>query len=282
MTTPKLILVEGIPGSGKTTTARFVCDWLEQQGKQPLLFQEGDWNHPADFEGVACLTESEYCQLKAEFPAHAGHLAQYARLENEEWFFSYRKMQQEQGEQLPDALITALSRFEIYELPAEKFKRLLLQRWQNFADGAAASEIIYVFECCFLQNPITTLFAQHNLAEDIIRPFVFSLAESLQPLQPLLVYLVPTDVRATLEKIRLERPREWADFVAWYLTGKEYGRDHGLSGFEGVIEFYTMRQRFELQLLDTLPVSSIVLGEAGSGWEGRYKELSAFLESRLK
>ena len=65
----KLILIEGIPGSGKTSAARFICNWLESHGRRPRLFLEGDWQHPADFESVACLDDAEYARLRAQFPA---------------------------------------------------------------------------------------------------------------------------------------------------------------------------------------------------------------------
>ena len=52
--TTKLILVEGLPGSGKTTTAVFVADWLKEHGMETAVFLEGSLDHPADFESVAC------------------------------------------------------------------------------------------------------------------------------------------------------------------------------------------------------------------------------------
>jgi thymidylate kinase len=55
----KLIVVEGIPGSGKTTTANFIKELLDERNISNQLFLEGDLNHPADFESVACLDETE-------------------------------------------------------------------------------------------------------------------------------------------------------------------------------------------------------------------------------
>jgi hypothetical protein len=277
MANTKLILIEGVPGSGKTSTARFICDWLEKHGKRPVLFLEGDWHHPADYESVACLTGPEYTELLEQFPEQASFLAQQTWQEDGEWFFSYRKMQHEHGAHMPDALFETLAHFEIYDLPSDRYRRLLLQNWQKFAARAATEDLVYVFECCFLQNPTTTLLARHNLPEAMVRQHIRALAQAIDPLQPKLIYLARQDVAATLEAVRRERPQAWTDFVTWYLTGQDHGKAHGLSGFEGVIGFYAMRQVFELDLLRTLPISSVVISD-DLDWAARYKNLVLFLE----
>jgi hypothetical protein len=274
-----LILVEGIPGSGKTSAARFVCEWLQNHDKQVALFLEGDLSHPADFESVACLSEPEYAELLARFPEQGDFLAHQARQEAGEWFFSYRKIQHEYGAHIPQALFEALAHFEIYDLAAGQHRRLLLQNWQNFAARAATEDLVYIFECCFMQNPITTLLARHNLPRAIVRQHMLALAEAIGPLQPKLIYLARQDVGATLEAVRRERPQGWADFVTRYLTEQAYGKAHGLRGFEGVISFYAIRQAFELDLLNTLPTSSVVISDE-LDWGARYESLIAFLEER--
>jgi hypothetical protein len=280
MAEPKLILVEGIPGSGKTTAARFVSDWLEKHGKQPALFLEGDWNHPADYESVACLDETEYTELQARFPEFVTFLAENARNENGEWLFSYRRMQHEYSELAPGELFEALARFEIYDLPADKHQRLMRQNWQDFATRAATESLVYVFECCFLQNPLTTLLARHNLSKESVCEHVSALAEIIKPLRPSLIYLAQSDVRATLEKVQAERPQEWADYVTWYLTSGDYGKTRGLNGFDGVIEFYATRQALELDLLKTLPILSTIISDR-TDWIARYDVLTFFLEKEF-
>ena len=279
MSTTKLILIEGIPGSGKTTTARFVCDWLEKRGKHPALFLEGDWHHPADYESVACLTGSEYTELLAQFPDQADFLAHQAWQEDGEWFFRYHELQYEHGDHRPAALFETLARFEIYNLPADRHRRLLLKSWQKFAARAATEDLVYVFECCFLQNPTTTLLAWHNLPEAAVRHHVLSLAQAVGPLQPKLIYLARQDVAATLESSRAERPQGWADFVTWYLTEQDFGQARGLRGFDGVIDFYAMRQALELDILRTLPVSHVILSDS-LDWDVRYENLTFFLEEK--
>lgn len=51
----RLILIEGLPGSGKSTVAEMVSEILKGQGKEVQLFQEGNLDHPADYEGVSFI-----------------------------------------------------------------------------------------------------------------------------------------------------------------------------------------------------------------------------------
>ena len=143
----QLIIVEGIPGSGKTSVAQFIAAWLAARGFEHALYLEGDWKHPADFESVAGLSADQYEELSARFPQQAALLDQQVTVRGSDYFLSYRQIEYEYGEQVPSALIQALARYEIYELPIGEFRRLLLQRWQSFTDLAVQENRIYIFEC---------------------------------------------------------------------------------------------------------------------------------------
>lgn len=60
----KLIIVEGLPGSGKSTTAKIVYDTLKDKGGNAELYSEGSYNHPADFDGVAYFNNKDFNILK--------------------------------------------------------------------------------------------------------------------------------------------------------------------------------------------------------------------------
>lgn len=44
-----LIIIEGLPGSGKSTTAAMIAKELEKKGKQAVCVDEGVPDHPADY-----------------------------------------------------------------------------------------------------------------------------------------------------------------------------------------------------------------------------------------
>lgn len=270
----KLILVEGLPGSGKTTTAVFIANWLQVRGVDTAVFLEGDLNHPADFESVAYLDRQEYVELLAQFPAEADFLQSQVIQEGEGYFFPYRALQQSYPG-LPELLINTLAQYEIYEQPVPTFQRLLRRRWQRFVETAVTGNTTFIFECCFLQNPLTMLLGRHDEPIHVAEAFVLELADVVRGLRPCLIYLHPGEVRATLTRIAGERPSAWLDFVIAYHTQQGHGRAQGWQGFDGLVQFYEMRQTIELSLLPRLPFPHL-LGEH-TNWAQNQEGIARFL-----
>ena len=63
----KLIIIEGLPGSGKSTTAHNVYEVLKNKGINTELYCEGNYNHPADFDGVAYFNSEDFNVLQQEY-----------------------------------------------------------------------------------------------------------------------------------------------------------------------------------------------------------------------
>ena len=278
----KLILLEGVPGSGKSSAGTYLQSFLESAGVPVRFWREGDFEHPADFEGVACLTGRQYGNLLLHHPELKELFEAQLTLRGPDHLLKYRKLQHLYPDQIPPKLIVELSGYDVYDgLPMEEYCRVALQRWCDFETTAETSDEITILECCFLQNPLTVMLARHNADPSVAREQVRKIARLLEPLTPLVIYLQPCDVGAALHHVRAERPREWADFVTWYLTGQAYGKAHNLHGYAGVIQFYEMRQKMEADLLYDLAIRSLVLEHTGREWECCYREIMAFVSPFL-
>ncbi len=268
----RLILVEGIPGAGKTTTAKNLRDKLINEGKDVILYEEG-MSHPADMAWNAYLNEEEYntflekcfkmyehsnktiskAELKNRIEAQARHedshvILAYTRIDFPE--MSYWN------------LISHVASKEICDgrRSLMEFKDIHLKRWSNFCNKALKNDTIYIFECAFLQNHIFELMGVYEKSDEEILSYLKDLIETVKPLNPSIIYIEPISVKKVIMQAAFERKtpdpsrKDWIDEISEWVSNINYGKNHGLIGQEGVFSFCEERLRIDKMVLENLEV----------------------------
>lgn len=251
-----LILVEGIPGAGKSTTARKIEQRLRAQGAKVRCFQEGEL-HPCDLAWHACVPASVYRDLFSTFEEHRDALEHYTPRQGATAYVAYTKL--ELGPDHP--LFTALKRYEPYRgsVSLNEFKALHLSRWCTFAERVKGDEVTYIFECAYFQNHVTELMLTYQEPAESIAAYMQALIETARPLKPHLIYLSPTDIAWVIDHAANERKSEhpgwkdWFDQVIDYIKDSDYGKANRTTGRTGVLEFFERRRRLELDIIEQLP-----------------------------
>lgn len=192
----KLIITEGLPGSGKSTTAALIAEILKKQGKRVVCVDEGE-EHPADYRDY-------------DFPD-----------------------------------------FEIE-------RRMILEKWRSFADSAD-SDTVYVFNCVFLQNPMCETMMRFGMEQAESQKYISEIADIIRPLSPVIIYIDVQDVRAVIENVLDERGKGWLDAVIDYHVSQGYGRQNGLTGFDGYITCLEERKKRETAILKALDIESHII-----------------------
>lgn len=277
----RLILIEGIPGSGKSTLSARLEKWLKAQGLHAKLFGEGD-AHPADLAWNAVLTEEEWQRVHTENPHLAPALKQQTIVEDGLHIVAYTKLGYEQmGASLNDFFAA----HEVYDgrIPLAQFTQLHRKRWAAFGEMAAQTpNTLYLFECAYLQNHVNELFGCHEKDDGTILAHLNALADSVAHLRPLLLYLDQPDPAETVKKVALERVGppgsgrpDWIDLVIAYVESSQYGRTHGLKGYEGVLSFFLERKRIEMALWDDLRMERRIIPNPDDNWDAVFGQMIA-------
>jgi len=274
----KLIIIEGIPGSGKTSTAQFIRDWVEKSGATPSLYLEDAAYHPVDLDSLSYVETEQYERLVTRFSQHWSQLAKIVETAPGGYFAHYRRWEEIYGEPMPDDLFEALIQHDAHDtLPAARYHDLLLERWMRFAARAQTSDNVAIFECCLLQNPLTIFIGKHNYDAAVARSCINELAHIVQDLNPTLIYLRGDSVRQTLQRVIQTRPADWLEFVTWYVTEQEYGKARNLQGLEGVFQFYEMVQAMEDEIVPSMDWKKLVVDNSSWEWERHRRQIENFM-----
>ncbi|MBU5348006.1 hypothetical protein [Paenibacillus lautus] len=248
----KLIMVEGLPGFGKSTTSRMIYDILTERNMETRLVIEGDVDHPADYEGTSCLTEVEFGRLLQAAGSFKEILIERAAKKGSWNLIPYQKLKNEYGTSFPDDLYHSLSKQDIYELPLDLNRRLITERWEAFAEQTLQEPAVMIFECCFIQNPVTVGMVKYDAPDDHVMDYVLELEKAILGLNPVLFYIEQDNLEYAFRKAIRERPEAWSTGFVYYYTQQGYGKQRGLEGVEGTLEVLEARRRLEYRILDSL------------------------------
>ena len=253
--TPKLILIEGLPGSGKSTTAQLVHEILTEKNIKSQLFLEGNLNHPADYDGVACFTQYEYDELLGTYEEFRNLLNNHTIIQGNNYFLEYRKMVNEYGSSIPNELEQAMFKNDIYELSLDQNRKLITERWRQFTERILNGPDIYVFECCFIQNPVTMGMIKYGAKKEDVISYVIELATIVEKLNPMLIYVEQSDLDHSFRKAVKERPKEWSEGFIEYYTNQGFGKKQGYNGLEGTIQVLKARREWEEDIFNCLNIA---------------------------
>lgn len=273
----KLILIEGIPGAGKTTTARKMKKDLTEQGFHVNIYEEG-MSHPADISWQAVLSKQEYEEFIHEClklwkssvksitsEELVNRIDEQVRLEEDYALLAYTKIRFPEDRYW--SLIGKVASKEMCDGRSSlfDFKKIHLKRWSNFAQKARELDEVNVFECAFLQNHIFELMGVYEKSDEEILCYLSELIETVKDLNPKIVYIKPDSVEAVIRKAADERKapntsrKDWIDEISGWVSNSNYGMHHNLQGKAGVIEFCSERLRLDQYMLRHLgiPVQEI-------------------------
>lgn len=272
-----LIMVEGLPGSGKSTTAGKIGAWVAENRVPVEHFGEGRSDHPVDFEQVAVLTNDDLVRILGHVPASADDVIRHAERSGDVWLVRYGL-----HPEWPRSLRSRLAEYDSYDgsITPELHSRVLTESWRQYGSRPQPAHV-EVLECVLVQNPVCALLARFDQPTSVIEAHIRGLVQAVQPRRPALVYLDAGDPQELLEKAAAERSPEWLETVIGYHTQQGYGLARGLEGFGGYVEFMRHRRSVELEILPSLPLPTLVVPVDEHSWSVAESEIRNFVLDHL-
>ena len=273
----KLILLEGIPGSGKTTFARKIAEWYQRKGIAVNLFIEGQ-SHPADLGWNSCVPVALYESILAKYEPIRLEITKHTVFEGDTAIIAYTQVETNNRD-----FYKELEAFEVYDgrVSDDVFFKLHYDRWRTFAYNAADKSELNIFECAFLQNHVNELLFWRNADEDIVISHHNKLLDSVKCLSPVLIYLSQTDIVETIQRIAKERVSEnngnWIDRCIAYCENSPYGKKHCIKGFDGATEFFAIRKQLEMKILNQLSTPHIIIENENYDWDNVWEQIKEYL-----
>lgn len=230
--------------------------------------------HPADMAWNSLLTREEYSNVINENIEYENIIKANSIFEDEYVIVAYTKLGFHKDE---NKLMNFLEAHEIYDgrVSIEIFKDIHLKRWTKFRKLIQEDKNkIVIFECAFLQNHVNELLAMHEKDLDYIRKYLNELIETVNEINPKLIYLKQLSVKETLTRVSKERVSDnkeiypdWIDMVTQYFENSNYGKHNNINGFDGLVRYFEQRQAIELEVIKDLPIDNLIVYNTNYNYE---------------
>lgn len=246
----KNIFVEGIQGSGKSTLVNNISKW----NSKLHVCREGDYS-PVDLAWCALMTEEEYEVILEKYNSIQDEIMKNTIKEQEKYIVTYTKIITD----IP-GFYEDLERYEVYNgrKTLTELTEIILTRFQNFTDTG------YLFECALFQNITEDLILFHMLGDEEIIAFYRQLFQYIDRKNLLLFYLYSEALEENIRVIRKERCDEdrnevWYQMMLEYFVNSPYGKKHGCSDSEDLINHFKHRQELELRIVKEIMESNAIV-----------------------
>lgn len=233
--------IEGLQGAGKTTLVQHLSNTLIDY----KVFREGDYS-PIELAWCAYVTEEQYNRILLDYPSLNAEIREKTFTEDEHKIICYTQILTD----VPN-FHKNLEKFEIYNgnLSAESFENVILQRFRKW-NGEGQ-----IFECSVFQNIIENQILYLMMTDDEILSFYKKLESVLADKPYKIIYLDMEDIPQGIDIIRKERSDDqgnelWFPMMVSYLEESPYGKEHSLTGLNGLLKHLEKRRALEHRIIN--------------------------------
>ena len=140
----------------------------------------------------------------------------------------------------------------------QTWRRRTIDNWRTLAHRLVRAESVGILEASVFQGTIGDLL-ERNIEESEILEFAEQVPSLLKAASPVLIYLVPDDIREHIERTYAERPGRWQAKIDNFVQKTAFGRARRLSSLAGYVAFVEALKKLSDHLFEAYEMKKLLV-----------------------
>jgi len=273
----QLILVEGMPSTGKTTNARFMHIQLERNNMNAKWIHEVAMPHPVLFFDEVGLTHDEYKKFIGTYPKAADILNKLAVFKENTVGIHLPEIEWSYKNEIGNDVYQALLEYDVWKFPLNKYKKFALEKWAYFTERVLENrDEVYIIDSAIFQFQIFTFLFKNKPYEEL-QSFINQIIDVVRPLNPCLIYLYRDNTEATIDYLEKDRGTSYLDYLWNRDKAQPYYADKP-PGPESFKQFLREYASMADMLFKSFSTNKLSLEISDGNWGCREDEMLSFLD----
>jgi hypothetical protein len=274
MVPSKLIFMEGLPSTGKSTNSGILLSQLERNGINARWIHEVSRPHPTLFFYEACLEENEYRKLLEKYPCSEKLLNQLKTRRNGTIVFDLLEIEWNYLHLLDKEVVDEIKSYDVWNFSIDQYIDVALEKWRKFVERQMQLDEVIILDSSIFQFQIYT-FVLADVPFTKLDTFIKKIYEIVSPLNPSLVYLYRENTEDTIDYLIKDRGLSFLERI-WERDREQPYYQNCPAGAEGYKMFLKDYGKYAKLLFDTFPFSKLRLEISEGNWNEYVKELLKF------
>ena len=272
----QLIMLEGMPSTGKTTNSRFIQIQLERSSMKTEWIHEVAMLHPVLFFDEAGMTYEEYDKFIKTYPQTADILNSIAVFRKSTVGIHLPELQWNCGGKIDDKVYQALLEYDVWNFPIDVYKKFALEKWEYFTRIALENrDKVYIIDSAVFQFQIFTFLFKNRPYQEL-QSFIEQIGDIIRPLNPCLLYFYRENTEATIDYLVKDRGISYLEYIWNRDKDQPYYADKppGAESFKQFLRDYADMANL---LFASLQINKISFEISNGNWESLEDEMLSFV-----
>lgn len=272
----RLIMLEGLPGTGKSTNSHFLQMQLERNGHPVKWIHEVARPNPTQRVSESCFTHEEYLLFVKTYPQARDVLHHVAAFHHRTVGFDMLEIEWNYRSAIGDTVYKALQEYDSWIVKTEMRAEYMMDKWLSFAEKALLDkDCIYILDSSIFQFQLWG-FLLENAPYKELESYIHRLIALVKPLNPALIYLYRENVEHTIGFLEKKRGVQSLEGIWQRDHPQPYYQDKP-KGAEGFKHFLRDYAAIAARLYEAIDCKKISIDLSGDIWEQYEEQMLSFL-----